>query len=116
MKRTFTEADLKNIQEATQHDLLAFLDGMPQDVQTKVCQIVVDNVGKYLNKKPIEVGSVVRYKEGWCKVTRKTRNTVNLGGIFNGKIYHKGVPLDEVYEDHDAWYANWQESETYKCM
>lgn len=65
---------------------------------------------------PIEKGSVVKYKDGWCRVTAKFKNTVNLGGIFNEKLYHKGVPLSEVFEDHDAWYEQWTQSETYKSM
>jgi hypothetical protein len=66
--------------------------------------------------KPVQKGSVVRYKDGWVRVTAKYKHTVNLGGIFNGKIYHKNVPIGEVFEDHDAWYANWQQSETYMSM
>lgn len=65
---------------------------------------------------PVVKGSVVKYQDGWVRVTARFKHTVNLGGIFNGKIYHKHVPLGEVFEDHDAWYKNWQESETYKSM
>ena len=61
-------------------------------------------------------GSVVRYKDGYVRVTAKFKNTVNLGGIFNGKLYHKGVPLSEVEEAHEEWYEGWTKSETYQCM
>jgi len=61
-------------------------------------------------------GSVVRYKDGYVRVTAKFKNTVNLGGIFNGKLYHKGVPLSEVVEARDEWYEAWTQSETYQCM
>lgn len=64
----------------------------------------------------INVGSVVLYKEGWYRVTRLTKNTVNLGAIFGGRVYHKSVPLTEVREDEAAWYANWSRSESYQCM
>lgn len=68
-------------------------------------------------KRFIQKGDVVAYKEeGYCKVTAVFKKTVNLGGIFNGKIYHKGVPLSEVREAHDEWYAKWQNSESYRCM
>lgn len=65
---------------------------------------------------PIVKGTVVHYKEGWMQVTAKFKNTVNLGHIFHGKTTIKQVPLSEVYEDHDAWYATWEKSETYQCM
>lgn len=66
--------------------------------------------------KPIQKASIVAYKEGYCRVTALFKNSVNLGGIFNDRIYYKNVPLSEVREAHDEWYAKWQESETYKCM
>ena len=66
--------------------------------------------------KPIEKGTVVKYKDGYLRVTAKFKNSVNLGAIFGGKLYHKGVPLAEVTEAHDEWYAIWEQSETYKSM
>jgi len=61
-------------------------------------------------------GSVVCYGKGWFRVTAKFRDSVNLGSIFGSRVIHKRVPLSEVYEDEDAWYKNWQQSETYRCM
>jgi hypothetical protein len=66
--------------------------------------------------KPIEKGSIVKYKNGWMRVTAKFKTHVNLGGIFAGKTSVKGVPFGEVKEDEDTWYEHWQESESYKCM
>ena len=72
--------------------------------------------------KEIESGMVVAYtapgekRSGWYRVRKVTKNTVNLGSIFGGRLYHKGVPKDQVKEDGDAWYRNWQQSETYQCM
>jgi len=66
--------------------------------------------------KEITKGSVVKYKDGYVRVTAKFKNTVNLGGIFNGKLYHKGIPLSEVVEAHDEWYEGWTKSESYQCM
>lgn len=34
---------LESVREQIQQDLLTYLDGMSDEVQTKVCQIVVDN-------------------------------------------------------------------------
>ena len=67
-------------------------------------------------KNNIVKGSIVKYKQGWQRVTAVIGNTVNLGNIFGGKINHKRVPLNEVVEDEAAWYKNWQQSETYQSM
>ncbi len=66
--------------------------------------------------KPIVKGSVVKYKDGYVRVTARFKDTVNLGGIFNDRIYHKRVPINEVREAYDEWYAQWQQSETYQSM
>ena len=67
--------------------------------------------------KTITKSSIVKYKDGWYRVSALFSKTVNLCGIFNtDKIYYKGVSIDEVIEDEDNWYKNWQQSETYKCM
>ena len=65
---------------------------------------------------PITKGSVVHYKEGWMEVTAAFKTTVNLGHIFHGKTTIKKVPLNEVYEDRDAWYEAWSKTEAYQCM
>ena len=64
----------------------------------------------------VEKTSVVKYKDGYYRVSAKFKNTVNLSGIFSSHIHHRKVPLAEVTEAHDEWYAKWQESDTYKCM
>lgn len=66
--------------------------------------------------KPVAKGDVVRFKDGYYRVSAAFKATVNLGGIFNSKIWHFKVPRAEVVEAHDEWYKKWQESETYKCM
>ena len=63
--------------------------------------------------KPIVKGSIVRYKDGWCRVSACFKNSVNLCGIFNKVIYHKKIDIKDVTEDYDAWYAAWTKSETY---
>lgn len=70
------------------------------------------------NGKTIAKGTVVHFKDGWVRVTsvNKTRQTVNVGGIFSGRVYEKDVPLYEVYEDDAAWFESWQKSETYQSM
>jgi hypothetical protein len=76
-------------------------------------KIIADFKGNELRK-----GTIVRYKNGWVRVTAvfEGSQTVNLGGIFNGRIYHKGVSASEVFKDEEAWHEKWTQSETYKCM
>lgn len=69
-----------------------------------------------MNKPEIIKGSVVSYSNGWFRVTARFNDTVNLGAIFAGKTSVKAVPLTDVEEDHEAWYDQWSQSESYKCM
>lgn len=64
----------------------------------------------------IVTGMVVSYKRGFYKVRKCTKNTCNLGAIFESTIHHKGVPKSEVKEAYQEWSAAWEQSETYKCM
>lgn len=64
----------------------------------------------------IKKGSIVKYDNSWFRVTYVTKNTVNLGSIFGGKIYHKGVLKTDVVEDEANWYTNWSKSEAYQSM
>lgn len=68
------------------------------------------------DKPEIKSGMIVLYQNEWYRVRKCTRYKVNLGSIFGRNICHKGVPKDEVKEDEEAWYANWQQSDSYKCM
>ena len=76
--------------------------------------------------KEIEViaGMVVAFKDikgdrnkgGYYKVTSLRGGKVNLGSVFGRSIYYKGIPVDEVYECQDKWYAAWSQTEYYRCM
>jgi hypothetical protein len=68
--------------------------------------------------KPIVKGSVVKYQDGHMRVTAvfPNRGTCNLGTIFGSKVQLKGVRLNDVTEDEEAWYAAWTKSETYLSM
>jgi hypothetical protein len=59
---------------------------------------------------------VVLYNNSWYAVRAVFKTTVNLGSVFGSRTTVKGVPINEVKPDHDAWYQNWTQSETYKCM
>jgi hypothetical protein len=68
--------------------------------------------------KEIKVGSIVSIKgePGYYKVTSYRGGKVNLGAIFGKSIYHKGIFVEDVYENGDQWYNRWTQSETYMCM
>jgi hypothetical protein len=73
-------------------------------------------------RSPITKGCIVHYKDGWRKVTAVflKKGTCNIGPVFGGGSrfsgIKKGIPLNEVYEDEAAWFQEWTQSESYKCM
>jgi hypothetical protein len=70
-----------------------------------------------MNNQPIVKGSVVLYKNNHYRVSAVYgNNSVNLAGVWGGKIQHKRVSLNEVVEDHDNWHTEWTKSEHYMCM
>ena len=70
----------------------------------------------------LKKGSIVKFvnpdvsKGGFCRVTRVTKNTVNLGSIWGNKIYYKGLPRSDVVEAEAEWYNHWMQSESYRSM
>ena len=64
----------------------------------------------------IKVGSIVRYKTGWVRITRLNSKWCNLGAIWGGSVYEKRVPLSEIFEDEAAWYERWTQSDHYRQM
>ena len=70
--------------------------------------------------KNIEVGSIVRYENGYYRVSADKgygdKRWVNLKAVFGKTIYHKRVPADQVVEAQEEWYASWTRSESYMCM
>jgi hypothetical protein len=68
------------------------------------------------NKTEIQKGMIVSYKEGNYRVTSARGKKVNLGSVFGGRIYHKGIPKEEVFENSVAFYEWWSKTETYMCM
>jgi hypothetical protein len=64
----------------------------------------------------IKVGSIVKYNDGFYRVTRLTKNTANLGSTFGKTIYFKGINRNELVEASDSFYEKWQKSESYQCM
>lgn len=69
-----------------------------------------------MTERPILKNSVVKFRDGWYRVSRKTSTCVNLTGVFNGTILFKNVPLKDMQEDEEAFVAYWQQSERYRSM
>jgi hypothetical protein len=72
---------------------------------------IKDNKGQI-----IKVGSVVRHKTGWVRITRLNSKWCNLGAIWGGRVYEKKVPLSEIFADEVAWYEAWTKTDQYRCM
>ena len=64
----------------------------------------------------IQKGSIVKFENGNYRVTSLRGGKVNLGSIFGKSIYHKGIPVENVYENEKEWSRKWSQSETYMCM
>jgi len=64
----------------------------------------------------MEKGTIVKYDGGFYRITRETKNTVNLGAVFGNHIYWKGIPKSEVTEAAEEFNEYWTNSETYKSM
>ena len=60
--------------------------------------------------------ATVKYQGGFYKVTSHRGGKVNLGAVFGGRIYYKGIPEAEVVEAYEEFYDHWCKSETYMCM
>ena len=69
-----------------------------------------------INGAELQVGTVVRHKTGWVRITRLNSKWCNLGAIWGGMVYEKKVPLTEIYEDKAAWYEAWTKTDQYRCM
>lgn len=67
-------------------------------------------------KNEIKTGSIVKFENGNYRVTSLRGGKVNLGSIFGKTIYHKGVPVENVYENEKEWSKKWTQSESYMCM
>ena len=46
----------------------------------------------------MEKGTIVKYDGGFYRITRETKNTVNLGAVFGNHIYWKGIPKSEEWK------------------
>ena len=69
----------------------------------------------------LSVGSIVKGKlfstiTGYYRIKSIRGAYANLCGPFGRAIYHKRIPLTQLVECENEWYAKWQRSETYQCM
>jgi hypothetical protein len=61
-------------------------------------------------------GAVVKFLDGFYRVSSHRGGKVNLAGVWNGRIYEKGILEAEVVEAADEFYDYWSKSESYMCM
>lgn len=60
--------------------------------------------------------AVVKFQEGFYRVTSHRGGKVNLSGVWGGRIIAKGIPEAEVVEAYEEFYDYWSKSESYMCM
>lgn len=59
---------------------------------------------------------IVKHGGEFYRVSRRTKNTVNLSGVFTSVVYHKGVPVAAVAEASEEFHDWWSQTESYKSM
>jgi len=64
----------------------------------------------------INKGSIVNYQGGFYRVSKLTKNTVNLKSVFGNWVYYKGIKITEVTEAAADFHNDWTKSESYQCM
>ena len=64
----------------------------------------------------IKKGNIVKYNEGFYRVSFATKIKVNLKSVWGNKIYYKGIPKSEVVEAGEEHWEIFSNSETYRCM
>ena len=83
----------------------------------------MDVIFRYMKNKKTKVeiqkGSIVSIKNGYggyYKITSLKDGKVNLGSIIRNEILHKGVPIENIYENGKEWSKKWSKSNTSMCM
>ena len=69
-------------------------------------------------------GSIVKFKSpefenqrGYYRVSAiRGTDSVNMTGVWGGKVLHKGYPKRMLVECEAEWYSKWAKSEQYQCM
>ncbi len=64
----------------------------------------------------MDKGSIVKYAQGFYRITRLTKNTVNLGPVFGGRVIHKSIPRSDVIEAREEFHQYWRQTESYRSM
>jgi hypothetical protein len=68
-------------------------------------------------EKEFSVGNVVSYNDGYYRISKANRDTVNLRGVWGSKrVLHKSVSVAEVREAGNEFFESWSRSESYMCM
>ena len=69
----------------------------------------------------LSVGSIVKGKlfstiTGYYRIKSIRGAYANLCSPFGRDIIHKRIPLLNLVECENEWYAKWQQSDAYQCM
>ena len=70
-----------------------------------------------MKNNPYPIGTIVTYNGGFYKVSRSTKETVNLRGVWGSRrTLHKSVSKAEITEAANEFMSYWQTTESYMCM
>ena len=68
------------------------------------------------SRNEIVKGSIGKYNNHTYSVKSIRGGKANLTGVFQSRIVHKGVAVNELVDDYEAWQEAWENSEAYQCM
>ena len=67
----------------------------------------------------VHVGDVVKFKVAgltqYFRVRSIRGSKCNLCGVYSPTIFKKGVPVNELVECGEEWWAKYSQSESYMC-
>ena len=75
-----------------------------------------------MKQSTIQVGSIVKANPktstiiGMYRIRSIRGRFANLSNVFGRSIYHKSVPVKDLIECSEEWYAAWQRTEQYQSM
>ena len=72
------------------------------------------------NGKEITIGSIVTWTNGekssTGRISRLTKTSCNLRGVWGGRVFAKGLSIKEISESSAEFFSAWEKSDAYPCM
>ena len=72
------------------------------------------------NGKEITIGSIVTWTNGekssTGRISRLTKTSCNLRGVWGGRVFAKGLSIKGISESSAEFFSAWEKSDAYQCM